>query len=129
MIVPSESWDQSRALYSVGGDAEFLTELAGIFCAACPTLLKSLGEAIAAKNCDTAVDAAHLLGRAARNLVATRVQRTALTVETMAVHKELDDIGKAYYELRQETDRLVAALTDFRTKTSEQRGITGPPQT
>jgi hypothetical protein len=50
MKLPSDYWDVSRALAGVGGDEEFLSERAGIFCAAYPTLENSLQESIAAKN-------------------------------------------------------------------------------
>jgi hypothetical protein len=66
MNLPSDSWDQSRALDAVGGDDEFLNELAAIFSAACPALLKSLEDSVAAKNCLSAADTARLLGRASQ---------------------------------------------------------------
>jgi HPt (histidine-containing phosphotransfer) domain-containing protein len=110
----SDCWDRSRALDSVGGDEEFLSELAGIFSAACPTLLKSLDEAIARKNLFSAADTAHLLGRAAKNLAAARVAEAALAIELMARRNELEDIGNACYGLRQEATQLLTELADFR---------------
>ena len=111
---PSDCWDRSKALDGVGGDEKFLNELAGIFCAACPMLLKSLEESIAAKKLFSAAETAHLLGHAARNLAATGVMEGALTVEMMARRNELDDIGNALHATRQETGRLVDALADLR---------------
>jgi HPt (histidine-containing phosphotransfer) domain-containing protein len=124
MNLPSDHWDQSRDLYGVGGDDEFLSELAGIFSAACPTLLKSLEDSIAAKNCFSIADTAHLLGRAAQNLAASRFTEAALVVEKMARRNDLDDIGNAYYALRQEAGRLLDALGDFRRG---RFGLTGSP--
>ena len=128
MKLPSECWDRSRALDGVGGDDEFLSELAGIFCAACPTLLKSLEESIASKNFASAADAARLMGRAARNLAATGVAEAALAVETMALHSELDDIGNAFHALRQEAGQLLDTLADFRSGRCRLPGIPGPHQ-
>jgi hypothetical protein len=105
-------------LDGVGGDEEFLSEIAGIFSAACPTLLKNLEDSIAAKDYLSAADAANLLGRGARNLAARRVMETALIVETIARRNELDDIVNACYALRQEISRLLEALADFRTRRS-----------
>ncbi|SRR6266404_1846223 len=47
--LPLDCWDQSQAL-DVGGDDKFLMELAAVFSAACPALLKSLEDSIAPKN-------------------------------------------------------------------------------
>jgi HPt (histidine-containing phosphotransfer) domain-containing protein len=110
----SDCWDQTRALEGVGGDSEFLNELVEIFCAACPTLLDSLEDSIAARRFFSAADTAHMLGRAARNLAATGVMETALTVEMMARGKEFDDIDNAFRVLRQEAGRLLDALANFR---------------
>jgi len=119
MKVPSECWDRSQALDAVGGDAEFLSELAGMFCAACPTLLNSLSESVAANNFFPAADAAHLLGSAAQSLAAPRVLEAARALEIMARRNEQDDIDYAFYALRQEAVRLVDALADFRRERSE----------
>jgi len=110
----SECWDQTRALEGVGGDSEFLKELVEIFCAACPTLMKSLEDSIAARRFSSAADTAHMLGRAARNLAAAGVSETALTVEMMARGKKFDGIDNALRMLRQEAGRLMDALADFR---------------
>ena len=114
MKLPSDCWDRSRALDGVGGDEELLSELAGIFCAAYPTLQNSLEESIAGKNYFRVADTAHLLGRAARNLAATKVMEAALAIEMMARRKEFDDIDNALYALRQEGGQLLDALADFR---------------
>lgn len=114
--LPSESWDLSRALGRLGHDEEFLSELAGIFCAACPTLMKNLEQAIAAKNHSSAADAAHLIWSGALTLSATGVVEAALVVETMARRNEFDEIGGAYDSLQQEAARLLDALADFRSR-------------
>ena len=50
MNIPLDCWDQSRALDSVGGDEELLSELADVFSLACPILLKNLEDSVAARN-------------------------------------------------------------------------------
>jgi HPt (histidine-containing phosphotransfer) domain-containing protein len=123
MKLSSDHWDLSRALDGVGGDEEFLSEVAGIFCAAYPTLENSLAESIAAKNYFRAADTARLLGRAASNLAATRVMELALAIERMARRKEFDDIDKALHALREEGSQLLDALADFRNGRSGVSGV------
>lgn len=110
-----ESWDHIRALDGVGGDVQFLNEVAGIFCAAYPTLLRKLAKSIASKDPKGTADTAHLLGGAARNLGATRVAETALSIEMMARRTEFAGIESAYYALRQQVERLAEALKKFRS--------------
>ena len=127
--MPSESWDLSRALDGLGRDEEFLSELAGIYCAACPTLLKNLEHAIATKNLPSAADAAHLLWSGARTLSAPGVARAALAVEMIAHRHELDDIDSAYSTLQHEAARLLDALAEFRSsrhRVSENPGPRNP---
>lgn len=107
-------WDQDRALDAVGGDAQFLNELAGIFCAASPSLLKSLEESIAARASYETADAAHLMWSSARNFSVPEVEEAALAVEQMARRKKFDGIRGAFDELRQEIGQLTEALAKFR---------------
>jgi HPt (histidine-containing phosphotransfer) domain-containing protein len=116
MKLPSEYWDRSQALDAVGGDADFMSDLAGIFCAACPTLMDTLKESISTKNLPSVADAAHLLWSAARSVVAPRVVEAALALETMARRNEIEDIDNACYRLRQEAELLIEALVDFRSE-------------
>ena len=118
MNIPLDYWDQSRALDGVGGDKELLSELADVFSIACPILLKSLEDSVAAENWLPLADTAQLLGRAAGNLGATRVAQAALVVETMARRSDLADIGSACHSLRQEAQRFLNTLGDFKRERS-----------
>ncbi len=115
----SECWDRSKALDGVGNDEDFLSELAGIFCAACPSLLQSLEDSISANDLFSVADTAHLLGRAAQNLAALGATQAASAVERMARCKETDELRNACYTLSQEATRLVSALADYRNKRFE----------
>jgi HPt (histidine-containing phosphotransfer) domain-containing protein len=117
----------SRALDSLGRDEEYLSELAGIFLAAAPTLLKNLTESIAAKNLSSAADAAHLLWSGARTLSAPGVAKAALAVEMVAHRNELDDIGGAYHALQLKTEQLLDSLTDFRNRRDASPRMPQPP--
>ena len=118
MNIPLDYWDQSRALDGVGGDKELLSELVDVFSTACPILLKSLEDSVTARNSFPLADTAQLLGRTARNLGATRVAEAALVVEMMARRSDLEDIGSACHALRQEAQRLLNALGDFKRERS-----------
>jgi HPt (histidine-containing phosphotransfer) domain-containing protein len=109
-----ESWDLVRALDSVGGDVQFLDELAGIFCAAYPTLLKNLEESVISQSQAGIADAAHLLGSAARSLASSEIANAAFSIEAMAERNEFDAIEDAYHALRAEVERLGYSLTKFR---------------
>jgi HPt (histidine-containing phosphotransfer) domain-containing protein len=111
---PLESWDLVRALDSVGGDVQFLDELAGIFCAAYPTLLKNLEESVISQSQAGIADAAHLLGSAARSLASSEIANAAFSIEAMAERNEFDAIEDAYHALRAEVERLGYSLTKFR---------------
>ncbi len=123
MTIDPECWDLSRALRSFGGDGQYLSEIAGIFCAACPALLHNIEESIAACNFSSVADSAHLLWSGARSLSATEVMNSALAVEIMARGNESSGIENAYLSLRQEAGRLLAALAEFR---SGRTGLAGP---
>ena len=74
MNIPLDCWDQSRALDSVGGDEEFLSELAGrIFPCVSNPLEKPRGYPSPQRIRFPIADTAQLLGHAAGNLAATRV--------------------------------------------------------
>ncbi|HLW98146.1 MAG TPA: Hpt domain-containing protein [Candidatus Acidoferrales bacterium] len=117
-----KSWDQDRALDAVGGDAQFLSELAGIFCAASSTLLKSLEESIAARASHETADTAHLMWSSARSFSVPEVEEAALAVEQMARRKKFDGIRSAFDELRQEIVQLTEALAKFRNGHSSLSG-------
>jgi HPt (histidine-containing phosphotransfer) domain-containing protein len=123
MTIHPECWDLPRALRSFGGDREYLSEIAGIFSAACPALLHNIEESIASRNYSSVADSAHLVWSGARTLSAAEAMNAALAVEMMARGNEFHGIENAYLSLQQEIGRLVAALAEFR---SGRTGLPGP---
>jgi HPt (histidine-containing phosphotransfer) domain-containing protein len=121
MTINPECWDLTRALRSFGEDRQYLSEIAGIYSAACPALLHNIEESIAARNFSSVADSAHLLWSGARSLSATEVMNAALAVEMMGRGKESPGIENAYLSLQRAVVRLVAALAEFRS------GRTEPP--
>lgn len=112
-MTASDVLDCFEALASTGGDTGFLAELAGIFDAACPTLLERIQHALAEGDIAAAVRAAHLLEVAAQNVTAKRVAGAALDVETLARQKLLERAQEAYRELVLEIERLKPLLSDL----------------
>jgi HPt (histidine-containing phosphotransfer) domain-containing protein len=106
--------DRSLALTAVGGDAEFLAELAGIFEAACPTLLERLQRALAVGDLVAAAVAARLLRAVAENVSAKRVASVALECELLARQKSVAEAQAAHRVLLQEVERIHPLLDDLK---------------
>jgi len=106
----SEVLDHTSALASVGGDREFLSEVAGLVQAAWPTLLGDIGLALAAGDLDAVQRTTRLAKAAARNVSAARAYESALRLEEAAQGGQLEAAREAGAQLEQEVERLTAAL-------------------
>lgn len=109
----SDLLDRSLALAAVGGDQGFLAELAGIFSAACPTLLESVRAQLAVANLQAVAHTVHLLRFAAENVSASRVASTALALETSARQGCREAVEAAYSLLLQEVEQLTPMLAEL----------------
>ena len=111
----SAVFDHMSALASVGGDIEFLSEIAGLVSAAWPTLLSDLRKDVAAGNF-SALDAdARLAQTAAEYVGAGRAHMAALHLQMMAVHNDQFGASQAVKNLEGEVAKLQAALSALRT--------------
>jgi len=106
----SEVLDRTLALASVGGDREFLSEVAGLVQAAWPTLLGDLGQALAAGDLGAVERTTRLVKAAARNVSAARAYESASRLEAAAHAGQLAAAREAGVQLAQEVERLKAAL-------------------
>jgi HPt (histidine-containing phosphotransfer) domain-containing protein len=106
----SEVLDRSVAVASVGGDLEFLSEIAGLVQAAWPTLLGDIREALAAGDLPAVAAHARLAQAAAKNVSARRAYESARRLETTARAGELEAVREAGARLEQEVERLRPAL-------------------
>ena len=77
----SEVFDVDMALSSVGGDQEFLTEVAGLVRAAWPTLLADMKQGIVVGDLRAVKARARLAKAAARNVSAKRAYECAHHLE------------------------------------------------
>ncbi len=108
--------NRSEALAAVGGDMVFLAQLAGIFRAACPTLLEDMRASLAAGNLPATGHAARLLRVTAENVTARRVASAALALETCAGQNSPEAVGEAYWTLQQEVEQCLHALADLESE-------------
>jgi len=106
----SEVLDHDLALASVGGDRDFLTEVAGLVQAAWPTLLGEIGQALAAGDLGAVQKTTRLAKAAARNVSAARAYESALRLEAAAQAGRLEDAREAGVNLEREVEKLKAAL-------------------
>jgi len=107
--------DQRLALASVGGDREFLSEVAGLVQAACPTLLSDMGRALATGDLGAVERTTRLVKAAARNVSAARAYESALLVEAAARTGQLEAARAAGVRLGLELEKLKAALATLGT--------------
>jgi HPt (histidine-containing phosphotransfer) domain-containing protein len=116
MKLACDTLDRSFALAAVGGDTGFLAELAGIFEAACPTLLERIQRALATGDLVAASVAARLLRTVAENVSAKRVASVALECELLARQKSVAEAQAAHRALLQEVERIQPALDDLKSE-------------
>ena len=98
--------DPTSALASVGGDADFLVEIAGLVRAAWPTLLSDLRKDLAAANFGALEADARLTRVAAEYVAAKGAYLAALQLQVMAVHRDLDGARRATENLEGEVGKL-----------------------
>ncbi len=93
--------DRSIALERVGGDEELLREIAGLFLAEYPTLLRDIRVALEKADAEALERSAHSLKGAVSNFEARRAFEAAFRLETMGRTKNLDRAPAALTELEE----------------------------
>lgn len=100
-----------EALYErVGGDEEFLQEIAGLFLEDCPKLLSDIQSAVTAGNARALQHAAHTLKGSVANFGAEAARHAALRLEVLGREGNLRPAADAYSDLVQEIGRFTNAL-------------------
>ncbi len=110
----SEVLDSASALASVGGDADFLREIAGLVQAAWPTLLDDIRGHLAAGDLFAVEADAGLARVAAEYVSAKRAHASALQLQNMACCGDLMGAQRATVELEEEVAELQLVLARFR---------------
>lgn len=102
--------DQAAVLARVGGDAELLKELVGLFLAECPKLLSEMREAVARGDAKALARAAHALRGSVSNFEEGDVFDVVLRLEEMGREGLLTHAEEAYAALEEGIARLQPAL-------------------
>jgi hypothetical protein len=110
MVEDPEVFDSALALASLGGDREYLKEVAGVVQAAWPTLVGNIRQALAVGDLCTVETNAWLAKAAARNISARRAYKSALVLEVVAHAGDLEAARSALAKLEQDLERLKSAL-------------------
>lgn len=115
-----KSADLRVALGQLGGDAELLAEIAGIFVGEAPARRAALREAAASGDAEALRLAAHVIRSGAKVLCATALDAAALDVETAAGEGDLaaarariDGLDREYARLLDELARLQGTALTF----------------
>ena len=98
--------DRDVAMARVGGDADLLTEIAGLFLEECPKMLTQLAAAIESGDAATAGRTAHSLKGSVANFGASAVVKAALELEQSGRAGDLTHAPEVFSELK----RLLASL-------------------
>jgi len=116
----SEIVDRESALASVGGDPEFLREIAGLIQAAWPTLLSEIRNDLAVGDLAALESHARLARAAAEYVAAKRAYMAAIQLQFVAMQKDLDGAKRVAANLEGEVARLQPALSNL------QKSVSGP---
>jgi len=109
-----EIFDWSSALASVGGDRNFLSEVAGLFQAAWPTLLGNIRAGLATGDLWAVESSARLVEGAARNVSAKNVYESARQLEFLARQGAVRASQAACANLEHEVEALKPYLAPLR---------------
>ena len=107
---PRNVFDLPAALASCANHRDVLIELIAVFNEEAPTLLAQIDTAIAQSDPETLRRAAHTLKGSARVFAAAEVAETALALENMGRHQELNEAPQAHQRLAIAIDRLLNEL-------------------
>jgi len=107
----SESaFDEAALLDSVGGDLDFLSELVGLFLAACPTLLHQIRAALVVNDFAAIGRPARILKGSLRSFPVGQATQAAEALEIAACRQQSVAATQAFELLEKWIDCLASAL-------------------
>jgi two-component system, sensor histidine kinase and response regulator len=110
---PANAVDLAAALERLEGDRELFEELVQVFKTDCPTTLKDIRRALAARDAASLGDHAHTLKGSSANLGASTVSQTAYELEKIGRSGDLERAAHLLKVLEREVDRLFCELEAF----------------
>jgi len=102
--------DSAAILDRVGGDVDFLDEIAALFAEDCPKLLGDVRAAIEAGNSAALERAAHTLKGSVANFGAEPARQAALRLEMLGRSGDLQPAAEVCFTLEKEMERFTTAL-------------------
>ena len=118
METNKEVFDLPSALSSVGGDVDFLGELANLVQAVWPTVVGDIRNNLAAGNHRALATDARVAKTAAEYVSAGRAYMAALQLQMMALNRDWDGARQAATNLEGEVAKLQTALSTFTNSNS-----------
>jgi CheY-like chemotaxis protein len=106
----SAVFDRAQALSMIGHDRDLLLEIAGLFLKNYPKLLKEMRRALADRDSQTLLKAAHSLKGSVGSFAARATYHAAQTLEELGARGQLDLAAEAFAALEREIQRLVPQL-------------------
>jgi HPt (histidine-containing phosphotransfer) domain-containing protein len=106
----SQVIDREALLDRVGGDQDFLQEIASLFLEDCPKLLADVRTAVSSEDARGLEHAAHALKGSVANFGAEAARQAASRLETLGRAGDLKPAPEAYSTLEQEIGRFTQAL-------------------
>lgn len=107
---PSQVIDREALLDRLGGDQEFLQEIASLFLEDCPKLLADIRTAVSSEDARGLEHAAHALKGSVANFGAEAARQAAFRLEALGRAGDLRPAPEAYSTLEQEIGRFTQAL-------------------
>jgi len=117
---PASVLDEAGLLDRIGGDAEFLRELAEMFQDQRVSLLEQIRSAAGAGDAESLARAAHTLKGCVGNLGAVEAFQSALRLESLARSGQLREARQAAVELESDVARFEQALLRLAAELSGQ---------
>jgi two-component system sensor histidine kinase/response regulator len=111
--------DESDAMERLEDDQEMYAELLDLFEEHRETMIQTIKDALASRDCEVLTKACHTVKGAMANISATASQTAALEAETAAKHGDILAAGKAVEALLHEVERLRDHLTKIRNVRKE----------
>jgi two-component system sensor histidine kinase/response regulator len=109
--------DDAALLGLVGGDADLLRELVGLFLEDGPRRLEEIRAALEARDAEALLRAAHQLKGSAASVCGKRTSSAALRLEELAEKADLVEAGRLYPTLERELDKLQEELALLAART------------
>ena len=102
--------DRKAVCDQVGGDADLLRDIIGIFLQDCPQNVALIREAISRRDAGALENAAHSLKGSVANFAVPAAYQAAFRLETSGRNRDFNQAHEALDRLEKETERLKVAL-------------------